>query len=121
MAAREIPGPREPRILLCWEFSDCALHQLEMLALRQQLAMVTYRDKVADDVHAAMNLLPALVKSSPHAIGRRRCHCNENEKGSKADRNEGPFENVLFYSGKKQALIEYEPGQEMHQDIKERE
>ena len=77
--------------------------------------------KDADDLRAAMNLLPALAKSSPHATGRRRCHCNENEKGSKADRNDGLFENIFFYGGKKQALVEYEPGQEMHQDIKERE
>ena len=75
----------------------------------------------ADDVNAVVNLLPAFAKASAHAVRRCRRHCNENEKGSEADRDERPFENIFFYSRKKQALIKNEPGQEMHQNIKEGE
>ncbi len=75
----------------------------------------------SNDIDAIVNLLPTFAEAATHAVGRGNCHTNENEKGGETDRDEGSFENVLLDGGEQQALVENQPGQEVHQDVEERE
>ena len=64
--------------------------------------------------------LPAPPHAAAHGVGRGCCERRQQHQRRKADRDERPLDEVFENRRQQQALIEYQPGQEMHEHVEER-
>ena len=68
-----------------------------------------------------MQLLPTTPHAPTHAIRRGHRERREQHEGQEADRDKGTLDDILEDCAHQNALVEHQPGQEVHEYIEKRE